>query len=205
MATRKEVLLFAAAGLWVVAALSAHAAVPITDVQVKLPAAVKWSTADHLTMGQQYLHLWLPKGMSRENTHWLVWVTRVTLRQPLPAGEYAKYMTSQFKQVACPDLEVLGSREITTQGHSTYAVSYLCKEEKGKAFGTVSYERIAVQDNHGYVIHGEVRILPSNRARVLPLGKNGFSPDKTFSSRQQALRDMVTKGVTLCLAGGEGC
>ena len=205
MAMRKVAFLAASAGLWAVAALSARATVPITDVQVKLPAAVQWSTADHLTMDQQYFHLWLPKGMSRENANWLVWVTRVTLHKPISAEQYANYLIGQFRKVVCSDLEVLGFQQIKVQGHSTYAISYLCKEEKDQAFGSVAYERIAVQDNHGYVIHGEVRILPSNRGRVLPLGSHGLSPDRSFRSRQQALQDMVTKGVTLCLAGGDSC
>ena len=196
-----------AAGLWAAGANVAHAAQPITDVSVKLPTTVQWSQADRLTMGQQYFYLWLPRGKSRENTPWQVWVTRVVFRKPVTAEHYAKHLIEHFRTVACPSLQVLGRREITDQGHRTYLISYVCEREKGKAFGSVTYERIAVQDNHGYVVHGEARILPSDRDRVLPLDSHGLSPDSAFRSRQQALEAMVGQGVTLCLAGQDtdGC
>lgn len=203
---RKLVFLMVMAGVWGGAAVPASGATaPITDVKVKLPAAVQWADADSLSMGQQYFHMWLPRGMSRENTPWLVWITRVVLRKPVSAKQYAKDLIRHFKAVACPSLKVLGSRELVAQGHRTYAITYFCKEEKGKIFGSVTYERVAVQDSHGYVIHGEVRILPSDRSRVLPLAGDGLSPDKSFRARQQALQEMVTNGVTLCLAGGGNC
>jgi hypothetical protein len=200
IAMRKILFLVMAAGLWA-AANASLAAQPITDVRVKLPSSVQWYQADRLSMGQQYFHLWLPKGKSRENTGWQIWVTRVALRKPVSAEHYARYLVDQFKKVACPSLKILGFRELTTRGHRTYAISYFCSEEKGKVFGSVTYERIAVQDKHGYVVHGEARILPSDRDRVLPLDSHGLSPDDAFRSRQQALETMVSDGVTLCIAG----
>lgn len=201
----RKIVFILAAGLWAAGANAAQAVQPITDVRVTLPSVVQWSQADRLSMGQQYFYLWLPRGMPRGNTRWQVWVTRVLFRKPVTAEHYAKRLIDHFRTVACPDLQLLGSREMTDQGHRTYRISYFCNREKGKAFGSVTYERIAVQDNHGYVVHGEVRILPSDRDRVLPLDSHGLSPDKSFRSRQQALEAMVEGGVTLCLAGQGGC
>lgn len=206
MAMRKAVLVVvASAGLWASAALLAHAAAPITDVRVKLPAAVKWFQADRLKMGRMYFHFWLPRGMSREDTRLAVWVTRVVLRKPVSSEEYAKHLVSHFRKVACPRAEDLGFRKVVDRGHPTYVVSYLCKQEKGKDFGSVTYEHVAVQGDQGYIVHGEARILPADRGRVLPLRKDGLSPDKSFRARQDVLRHMVMHGVTLCLDGDSGC
>lgn len=206
MAMRKAVLFVVkSAGLWAGATLFAHAAAPIKNFWVKLPAAVHWFQADQLKMNQMYFNLWLPRGMSREDTHWAVWVTRVALRKPVSAEAYAKHLVSHFRKVACPSAEDLGFQKVMDRGHPTYVISYLCKQEKGKDFGSVTYERVAVKDNQGYVVHGEARVLPSDRGHVLPLRKDGLSPDKAFRARQKALQDMVMHGVTLCLAGGRGC
>ena len=206
MAIRKTILVVvASAGFWAGTALFAHAAAPITNVRVKLPAAVHWYQADQLKMNQMSFNLWLPRGMSRDDTHWAVWVTRMVLRKPVSDKAYAKHMVSHFRTVACPSAEDLGFQKVMYRGHPTYVISYLCRQEKGKDFGSVTYERVVVQGNQGYVVHGEARILPQDRRHVLPLGKNGLSPDKIFRARQKALQNMVMHGVTLCLAGGSGC
>ena len=170
---------------------------PITNVvsiHVELPKNVEWSLVSDRAGELQYIKEWVPKGENPLTAKWLISEQKLTLGSSISAEAFQKQMFSFSKQ-GCADVLFNGPQEIDVSGHKTSVGRIMCSTQNGKPFGTFTDQRVIVEGLIAYVVTSELRIPASQKAGVLPFGKDKLEEMKEFMLLQGVSSKLVRESV----------
>lgn len=176
---------------------------PITSVKAVLPETNKWTQITNKADAGQYIREWVPEGSTGENTKWIVVEQKFALESSVSAERYIKSIFSLARN-ACSDILYNGPERIEANGLDTYVGRFLCAQQKGKSYGTVTDQRVIAQGNEVYVVTSELRLPSSPKAGILSFPKDQFNEMKPFIERQ-GLSAKLVRSVKVCTTATGDC
>lgn len=188
----------------------------IGELVVELPARVEWTMLVDESTDRTYHREWIPAGATVDDTDlWLIVSQKVDLEKRRSARRFLGDLRKHAR-TTCTDILYNGPEKIVlekhlldkhlygappkgmaVEKHRSYWGRFFCARQHGRAYGTVTEQRVVAQRNTVFVVTSELRIPPTSAAGLFPVD----SPEdaRAFMKRMLVSSLVVRDGVRIVL------
>jgi len=177
---------------------------PITSIKINLPDKTMWTQITNKSDNKQYIHEWVPKGLTGLNTHWII-VKQKFVQQAAISAEKFLHGIYYISKRSCTDTHLMRPYKIKTDGHDTIVGRIICSQQIGKNYGTFTDQRVITYGNDVYTITSELRVPASKKAGTIAFSKKQSAELKRFIQQQRESAIFVRKAIDLCTVNSEAC
>lgn len=185
-------------------AFSAKAQPRITGIRIILPPGVNWERVSHSGASSMYVNVWVPKGLTSENSPWKIMSARMPFGRHVSARRFSQSLIGRFEQ-GCNNSDTVKLKKIVVSGYSSYAWTMTCADRSDKKPDAFNSFRVISGFRSIYLVRSRLYLSSSGNAGSETANKSEHGSGETLNQRKAASEKMVTSGVIVCVLGQKKC
>ncbi|EMY60000.1 hypothetical protein [Leptospira terpstrae] len=166
---------------------------PIIAINLKLPISIEWKLITDKNEQNESIKEWVPNDKDVQNSDWII--AKQSFRNTSSAYSFLNSILNLAKS-HCTDILSNPPQESDFHDYESYTARFMCAQQIGKDYGTITEMRVISDNTKVFVITSERRLSPTAKA-----GQFQFkSPLEiiAFSKKNKESTEFVRNSIELC-------